>query len=1277
MKRILLISLILTLSIKSSLAQSTKKLQDNWWQPFGYIGEVERGGNTAFISGSFTYVGPMNAYGAEISLNDMEPAISFAKPNDIVTSAISDGNNGWYIAGIFTSVSGQARSGLARINSNGTLNPWNPSPNGKVRCLSLNNGIVYVGGDFTQVGSEARSRICAIDTLGNILQWNPIANSDVYAITSTDNKIIVGGAFTNIGGQSRNRIAELDIVSGLATAWNPNANANINCILVVKNKVYVGGNFTSIGGQSRNRIACLDITSGAASIFNPDANNLINCMYMSDGVLYVGGGFTTMKSSVRKLFAMLDTASVGAVLSTNVGLATYGGTAVYSISEGNGVIYVGGDFQAPSIGGLVVITKTGIMLPNETPALNSNHTIYSIVANNEKMFFGGDFKSIGGLKQDKIVAIDLITGRAKRDWKIPTITGFISGMTLHDSLLYIGGDFTGFRTNLAAVNIRTGLPASLNIAGINDGVYKMIYNDGKLYILGSFTAINSMSRRTIAVINLATNDVDAFTLAMNFGNVNDIEISGDTLWVVGSFTSISGQNRNNIAAVNKTTGLPYSWNCNVNNTIYDIEMKDSLIYIGGIFTNVGGITRNNLAAINKNTATTNSWNPNASGSVSILKILGPDIYVAGNFKTINAQPKKFLAAFSLKGDSMISTPIVNSDINDIYIDDDITIYGGNFDSIAGKPMNKLATYLNTCKTFVNSSYRSPICQGDTVSLYTKEGVEYTYQWMRNGNEIVNAKSNKYKTVESGTYKVLVTNTELNCSDTSENIIININPRTYAYLTPSTDTAFCLGSPFKLTVDSNATVAAIQWYRNNTILSLGKTSIANVNGNGAYKAVLTNIFGCVDSSKNVNVTRNSVPSKPGFRYYKGTVICGMDSLLISSSGAKKNDLSYQWMHNGVVIPFATDTFFYASDSGKYSVKVQNVYGCSDSGYTTLSKGEQPNVQILSSAGDNICVGMSTLFYYQDSIVKPLANYTWIKNGYSIGGNKPSINRSDIGTYSLFGKTTEGCSDTSNTISLSVNPIPGTFNITGPANVLINNTYAYSVPNITGSKFNWSITKGIQQNGDSTFSAGIQWTGTGNGNIKVIQTSSKGCVGMPVNKTIVIEQPILILDESQVIFNENPLPFGVKVTSNTSWTVTVEDSWLQVSTNSGSGTQFVTLSVPGVHIGSKRTTSVIFKTETITRSLPVIQSGLVGLKEASVLGNIVVYPNPTNGEFVVKNNELRDIKFTVLDLLGKQLIPENSVKTGEEFLVNTNLKKGVYLLLIKDKENSYSTKLIITD
>ncbi|MEG4104204.1 DUF4347 domain-containing protein, partial [Microcoleus sp. Pol17_C1] len=95
------------------------------------------------------------------------------------------------------------------------------------------NDWIYAGGNFTTIGGQARNRIARLNSDGSVdATFNPNANSTVRAIAldSSGNPIVVG-EFINIGGQPRSGIAKLNPTTGAADAtFDPNANSTVRAI---------------------------------------------------------------------------------------------------------------------------------------------------------------------------------------------------------------------------------------------------------------------------------------------------------------------------------------------------------------------------------------------------------------------------------------------------------------------------------------------------------------------------------------------------------------------------------------------------------------------------------------------------------------------------------------------------------------------------------------------------------------------------------------------------------------------------------------------------------------------------------------------------------------------------------------------------------------------------------------------------------------------------------------------------------------------------------------
>ena len=229
--------------------------------------------------------------------------IRSTRTRTVIVRSIAVQADGKILAGgQFTSIGGQTRNRIARLETDGRLDQTlNLSTVGNfVLATAVQpDGKILIGGDFSNVLGVARNNIARLNTDGTLdTAFNPNANGGVVRsiAVQADGKILAGGSFTSIGGQARNNIARLDATTGLADSFNPNANNFVFSIAVqADGKILAGGFFSganSIGGQTRNRIARLDATTGLADSFDPNANNSVySIAVQADGKILAGGQF--------------------------------------------------------------------------------------------------------------------------------------------------------------------------------------------------------------------------------------------------------------------------------------------------------------------------------------------------------------------------------------------------------------------------------------------------------------------------------------------------------------------------------------------------------------------------------------------------------------------------------------------------------------------------------------------------------------------------------------------------------------------------------------------------------------------------------------------------------------------------------------------------------------------------------------------------------------------------------------------------------------------------
>ena len=272
------------------------------------------------VGGAFTFIGVVNR-NRFARLDPTTGAADSFDPNanSYVYGIAVQADGKILAAGAFTTLSpngGAAvtRNRIARLDgATGALDLFDPNANATINAIAVQaDGKILVGGGFTSVGGQIRNRMARLDATGVADSFDANPNIDVHAIAvQADGKILAAGGFTTIGGQTRHYLARLDSVTGAADSFNPNASDPVDSIAVLADgKVLAGGLFNganSIGGATRNYIARLDATTGAADSWDPNANNHVQSIaVLADGKILAGGNFTNIGGQTRNYFARLS-----------------------------------------------------------------------------------------------------------------------------------------------------------------------------------------------------------------------------------------------------------------------------------------------------------------------------------------------------------------------------------------------------------------------------------------------------------------------------------------------------------------------------------------------------------------------------------------------------------------------------------------------------------------------------------------------------------------------------------------------------------------------------------------------------------------------------------------------------------------------------------------------------------------------------------------------------------------------------------------------------------
>jgi uncharacterized repeat protein (TIGR01451 family)/uncharacterized delta-60 repeat protein len=274
-------------------------------------GRLTLGGNFSQVESQIrTNVARLNADGT-LESTFGSPSIGFASGASSVRSVAvhTNGTNigKVVIGGVFSSVSGDARGNLARLNGDGTrdTNFLSTGTDSAVNAVAIqNNGRILVGGQFTTLNSSNRVFLARLEEDGVLdlsFDTGTGPNGFVRAIAvEPGGRILIGGDFTLYDGVVVGRIARLNADGSLDKTFDVGAgfDAPVRSVALQSDgRVLVGGEFTSflttnaVGRLARlNTDGTLDATfSGGSS----GANDFISALVVQpDGRILVGGAFT-------------------------------------------------------------------------------------------------------------------------------------------------------------------------------------------------------------------------------------------------------------------------------------------------------------------------------------------------------------------------------------------------------------------------------------------------------------------------------------------------------------------------------------------------------------------------------------------------------------------------------------------------------------------------------------------------------------------------------------------------------------------------------------------------------------------------------------------------------------------------------------------------------------------------------------------------------------------------------------------------------------------------
>jgi hypothetical protein len=523
---------------------------------------------------------------------------------------------------------------------------------------------------------------------------------------------------------------------------------------------------------------------------------------------------------------------------------------------------------------------------------------------------------------------------------------------------------------------------------------------------------------------------------------------------------------------------------------------------------------------------------------------------------------------------------------------------------------------------ISTENGASLCEGGNVTLTTNKSFS-TYLWS-------NGTTTKSNIVDSeGGYYVVVTDS-IGCKNKSNTMVLVAKPLPVVTISALGEINFCKGGTVTLKTDKE--YSSYKWNSN------AVTSSITVDTSGLFSVKITDSNGCLGTSNAIPVVVNPLPDVT-ITASGSTTLCTGSSVELTTN----NDFaSYRW-NNGL----ATKTIV-ADTTGVYWVEITDKNGCKNtSNVATITVNPLPEVIISASGATTFCKGGSVTL----NTSKIFNNYAW-NNGTSASG----VIVDTSGSYWVKVTDVNGCKNTSNTISVTVNPLPEVIISSSGSTIFCKGDSVTLTTNKVFSSYLWN-------NGASTSSI----VAKNNGNYWVEVSDFIGCRNTS-NKISVTANPIPVPDFTyvtnnlNVVFTNNSL-----LATSYQWKFgdnTFEDKVVSpIHQYATSGSYNVVL----IAINNNCVDSLTKKINLIGTNVPVSKGQL----------QIMIYPNPSNGLFKIESDKFLDEELivTIKDIFGRIVYYRKFIDSIKVEIDLRDRNSQVYFVTIEKGKEAQVKKIII--
>ena len=552
-------------------------------------GKIIVGGNFSKYNGTAVYrIARINSDG---SLDNT--FVTGTSADDLVKKVTIQSDGKIIIGGAFHLYNGTSMNGIARLNTDGTLDPaftvGTGFGTGTVNNMCIqNDGKIIIGGDFNSYNGTSINRIARLNTDGVLdNSFNPQSGPD-NTISSVafqnDGKIFIGGSFRSYNGTLRNFLARINADGAMdKTVFNVlglGSNGSIFCSAVQKDgKIIIGGAFSSYNGIIKANIIRLNSDGTLDNTFNVGSgtdNWVRTIVLQSDGKILIGGSFKLYNGIAMSCLARLNMdGSLDATFNPNTINSSY---EIESVSlQTDGKIVIGGGFSYKGAQNILRLHPNGSIDSTFNVGVGSDQYIAkTLIQSDGKIIIAGYLMQFNGTAKNYIARLNS-NGTLDTAFKASTNQPIYSAALQSDGKIIISGKYNlcnGVSVNgIARLNTDGTFDATFNTgSGVNNSALDIVVqSNGKIILVGFFTTYNGALANHIACLNTDGSLDNTFVTGAGTDDfIVSASIQADGKIIIGGpFYSYNNTGRNGIARIN------YSTTTNINEYLSDNGM---LIY---------------------------------------------------------------------------------------------------------------------------------------------------------------------------------------------------------------------------------------------------------------------------------------------------------------------------------------------------------------------------------------------------------------------------------------------------------------------------------------------------------------------------------------------------------------------------------------------------------------------------------------------------------------------------------------------------------------------------